>query len=373
MNNLYKKELAWIRKGAKARTTKQKARIDRFEKLSEEKCDVKDSKVDISIMGSRLGKKVIEFNNISKNYGEKKLISDFSYIVLRNDRVGIVGNNGCGKSTLINIINGNIKVDAGEIEYGETVRIGTYSQESYHMNDNLRVIEYIKEAAEFITASDGRKVSASQMLERFLFFSEAQWTPISKLSGGEKRRLYLLRVLMESPNVLLLDEPTNDLDIDTLTILEDYLEEFQGAVITVSHDRYFLDKIVDKIFYFQGNGNIIQYTGNYSETEESIKENTIIINTNNVEEKKVVKNNKQKQLKFTFNEQREFDEIDEVISNIEEKIKEVEKGIKDAASDFVLLQQLLEKKSDLEKQLEVKMERWMYLNELAEKIKEIKN
>ncbi|MDF2673182.1 MAG: transporter, partial [Clostridiales bacterium] len=256
--SLYRKELAWIKRGAKARSTKQKARIERFEKLEQAAVDINGDKLEIASGSSRLGKKVVELEHINKAFDGETLIKDFSYIVERDDRIGIVGPNGIGKSTLLNIISGKLKADNGIIEVGETVKIGMYAQENYHMDDELRVIEYIKDGAEYITTLDGYRISASQMLERFLFSPGTQWTPIGKLSGGEKRRLYLLRVLMEAPNVLLLDEPTNDLDIETLTILEDYIDSFQGAVITVSHDRYFLDKLAEKIFYFEGNGNVVK-------------------------------------------------------------------------------------------------------------------
>lgn len=376
--SLFKKELAWIRKGAKARTTKQKARIDRFDKLEEDKIDISEDKIEISLLGSRLGKKIIELQHINKGFNGVNLIKDFNYIVLRNDRVGIIGANGSGKSTLLNIISGKLKADSGIIDTGETVKIGVYSQETYHMDDNQRVIEYIREGAEFIPTADGYKISASQMLERFLFPSTDQWTPISKLSGGEKRRLYLLRVLMESPNILLLDEPTNDLDIQTLTILEDYLDEFQGAVITVSHDRYFLDRIALKIFNFEGNGEIIKYIGNYSEVKEIIKDNEAITNKVANKNKELIDVNnqcskKEKVLKFTFKEQREFDEIDLIISDLEDQIALIEIQIGKAGSDFTQLQKLLKDKEQLEASLEEKMERWIYLNEIAEKIKERNN
>ncbi|MDP4142867.1 MAG: ABC-F family ATP-binding cassette domain-containing protein [Bacillota bacterium] len=375
--SLLKKELAWIKRGAKARTTKQKARIDRFEKLSEETIDISNEKVEISVAGTRLGKKVIELEHIDKQYADKKLIVDFSYIILRNDRVGIVGPNGSGKSTLINIIAGRIKPDNGELEVGETVKIGLYSQETYHMKDDQRVIEYIREGAEILTTAQGEKISASQMLERFLFPPAAQWTPIAKLSGGEKRRLYLLRVLMEAPNVLILDEPTNDLDIETLTILEDYLDEFQGAVISVSHDRYFLDRLADKIFAFEGEGNIVQYVGNYSD----YKEKSLDKDRNSISKKESQNNdnnkaqqvrNKEKALKFSFKEQREYEQIDDIVAEIEGKIEELETKIGEASSDYTLLQQLLAEKEEAEKLLEEKMARWVYLNELAEKIAEAK-
>jgi ATP-binding cassette subfamily F protein uup len=377
--NLFRKELAWIRRGAKARSTKQKARIDRFEELSEQKLDIDNSKVEISVASTRLGKKVIEVNNISKSFGDRKLIDDFSYILLRDDRVGIIGPNGMGKSTLINIISGKLKPDSGEVEVGETVKIGAFSQETYHMDDSLRVIDYIREGAEFISNEEGYKLSASQMLERFKFPPADQWTPIAKLSGGEKRRLYLLRVLMEAPNVLILDEPTNDLDIETLTILEDYLDEFPGAVISVSHDRYFLDRMATKIFSFEGNGKIVQYTGNYTDYKEDNRQKDI----NSLEEKnkktvdkksEAVDSNqgkkKERALKFSFKEQREYDEIDEVIAGIEEKISELEAKINAANTNYSLLQELIAEKEETEKLLEEKMDRWVYLNDLAEKINE---
>ena len=369
--SLFKKELAWIRKGAKARTTKQKARIDRFDKLEDDKIDISEDKIEISVAGTRLGKKIIELQHISKGFNGVNLIEDFNYILLRNDRVGIIGPNGSGKSTLLNIISGKLKADLGTIDTGETVKIGVYSQETYHMDDNQRVIEYIREGAEFISTADGYKISASQMLERFLFLPSDQWTPISKLSGGEKRRLYLLRVLMESPNVLLLDEPTNDLDIQTLTILEDYLDEFQGAMITVSHDRYFLDRIVGKIFCFEGNAKITKYTGNYSEVKEIIKENEVTINKTSNKDAVEFNNQsdkKEKNIKFTFKEQREFEEIDSVISGLEDKIAELEIKISKAGSDFTILEKFLKDKAYITKTLEEKMERWTYLNELEEKI-----
>lgn len=375
--NLLRKELAWIKRGAKARTTKQKARIDRFEKLSEQTVDIVEDRVDISVASSRLGRKVIEINNISKSFGDKVLIKNFDYILLRDDRIGIVGPNGAGKSTLINMIAGNVRPDCGEVEVGETVKIGLYSQENYHLKEEMRVIEYIRDAAEYLTTADGEKISASQMLERFLFPPEAQWTPIGKLSGGEKRRLYLLRVLMESPNVLLLDEPTNDLDIQTLTILEDYIDYFPGAVITVSHDRYFLDRMAEKIFAFKGDGSIVQYSGDYSDYKEKALEEEKLAEKDN-EKSKVnspsksnvveAKEEKKKVLKFSYMEQREYEQIDSVIADLEAKIEETENKIHKAASDYTLLQELMKEKEELEAKLEEKMDRWIYLNELAEKI-----
>lgn len=367
---LLKKELAWISRGAKARTTKQKSRIERFKKLNEQTADSTGEKLDISVGSSRLGKKIIELYHVSKSYGENKVIKDFSYIVLRNDRVGIIGANGSGKTTLLNIIAGIVKPDSGAAEAGETVKIGIFSQELHHMEEDKRVIEYIREGAEYLETAEGEKISASQMLERFLFPSSTQWTPISKLSGGEKRRLQLLRVLMEAPNVLLLDEPTNDLDIETLTILEDYIESFPGAVISVSHDRYFLDKTADKIFVFEGEGRIGKYTGNYSHIKEKgILDGPEIKEKDKEHETKIVTvRDKERPVKFSYKEQKEYEEIDDAIALLEERLQELDKRIAEAASDYVLLQKLMNEKEDVEHQLEEKLERWVYLNELAEKI-----
>ena len=368
------KELAWISRGAKARTTKQKSRIDRFEKLNEQKTNLNEEKLDISIGGSRLGKKIIELSNISKSFGDNKVIEDFSYIVLRNDRIGIIGANGSGKTTLINIIAGITEPDTGTVDMGETVKVGLFSQDFYHMSEDSRVIEYIREGAEYLETSEGDKISASQMLERFLFPPASQWTPLSKLSGGEKRRLHLLRVLMEAPNVLLLDEPTNDLDIETLTILEDYIESFPGAVIAVSHDRYFLDKTANRIFVFQDNGSIMQYTGNYTDIKESgvLEEVSDSIGQSSkgkmTDNKAGAEREKEKPLKFSYKETKEYEEIDAVIALLEGKIRELDKQLIDVASDYVLLQKLMKEKEETERQLEDKMERWVYLNELAERI-----
>jgi len=374
--NLYRKELSWVKRGAKARSTKQKARLERFEEIKNSKVEIKDNKIDISTGSSRLGKKIINVENIYKSFGEKQLIKDFSYIATKEDRIGIVGPNGVGKSTLLNILSGRLEVDSGVLEFGDTVKLGYFTQENGEMNDELRVIDYIKEIAEFITTKDGIAISASQMLERFMFEGAMQYTPISKLSGGEKRRLYLLRILMESPNVLFLDEPTNDLDIDTLTILEEYLEEFNGSVITVSHDRYFLDKIANKIFTFEGDGKIFEITGNYSDYKEyselylsNEKKDENISKTKEIKNKE---SKKEKPLKFSYKEMKEYEEIDEKIEEKENELNEVEENISNAGSDFVLLQELLEKQSKIEEELEYLMERWTYLNELSEKIKENK-
>ena len=375
--NLIRKELAWVRRGAKARTTKQKARLDRFDELVNRKVYDQDENVEISVMGSRLGKKIIEIENISKGLGEKQLIKDFSYIVTRQDRIGIVGENGVGKSTLIKMLEEKIMPDSGEIIKGETVRIACFSQDDEHMNPDMRSIEYIKEVAEYLQTATGERITASQMCEKFLFDGTLQWTPIGKLSGGERRRLHLLRVLMDSPNVLLLDEPTNDLDIETLKRLEDYLDDFGGVVITVSHDRYFLDRICNKIFAYEGNGDIRIYTGNYSdylltkEYEEAInKQEKSTEKPKDLTEKK--ERVKEKKLKFTYKEEREFETIDEDIENLENKISEIDILMDKNSRDFGKLQELMKEKEETEAELEHKYERWEYLNDLAQKIEEQK-
>lgn len=367
--NLYKKELEWIRKGAKARSTKQKARIDRFEILEDKKITTVNDRIEIKAGATRLGRKTIEIEHISKSYPAKMLIHDFNYTFLKDDRVGFIGPNGCGKSTLLNIISSKIKPDEGEILIGTTVKIGMFSQESLEMNENLRVIEYIREEAEIIKTTEGT-ITASQMLELFLFPSSEQWTPISKLSGGERRRLYLLRVLMSAPNVLMLDEPTNDLDIKTLTILENYLDEFPGVVIVVSHDRYFLDRVVDKIFAFEEDGIVKQYAGGYSSYRKILESTKIEDETLNaiVKIDNSMKPKKERALKFTYKEQKEFELIDEVIANIENEINVIDNGINEAQSDFIKLQELQTKKETFEDQLLEAIERWTYLSELAEKI-----
>lgn len=373
--NLFRNELAWIKRGAKARTTKQKARIDRFEKLQSAKLNVRTENIEISVGASRLGKKVIELEHISKRYPEKNLITDFSYLVSRDDRIGIVGPNGCGKTTLLNLVAGWVKPESGMITVGETVKIGYFAQENDEINESLRVIEYIKEQAEFLPALDGGVISASQMLERFLFSPAVQWTPIAKLSGGEKRRLFLLNVLMGAPNVLLLDEPTNDLDIQTLTVLEDYLEEFMGAVIVASHDRYFLDKVVDKIFAFDGKGGIRLYYGNYSEYQETINAPNAPFEISKLDQKTVlienkVENTKDRPRKFTYKEQKEYEQIENLIANVEKELHEVNARINEAESDYELLQELVKLQQGLENQLAELLDRWVYLNDLAEQMSE---
>ena len=366
---LYRQDLEWMMRGARARSTKQKAHIQRFEELRDrEKIEV-DGKVEITTLSSRLGKKTIELNNISKSYGEKVLIKDFTYIFLKQDRIGIVGGNGAGKSTLLKMIVGEESYDGGSIEIGPTVQIGYFSQECESMNPSWKVIDYIRDVAEYVETEDG-SVSAAQMLERFLFTGAMQHSPIGKLSGGERRRLYLLKVLMSAPNVLILDEPTNDLDIQTLRILEDYLDHFPGIVITVSHDRYFLDRVVKRIFAFQGNGVVRQFEGGFTDYWNVIQSEDTLEKKNafNEKPKKKYEKVREKKLKFTYKEQREFETIDEDIAKLEEEISNVEKEILGNSRDFVKLQELTNQKDALEQQLEQKMERWMYLNDLAEKI-----
>ena len=371
--NLLRKELAWVRRGAKARTTKQKARLQRFDELVNADKHIIDEKLDISVGSSRLGNKIIEIHNISKSFENKKIIDKLEYTLARHDRIGIIGKNGLGKSTLINILNGKIKPDSGSIEIGETVKIGCFSQDDSHMHPDMRAIDYVKEESDYITTADGTKITASQMCEKFLFDGTMQYTYIRKLSGGERRRLHLLRVLMSAPNVLLLDEPTNDLDIETLNRLEDYLDEFKGVVITVSHDRYFLDRICNKIFAYEGNGKIHIYTGNYSDYllyRENEKIEFEEFNETPIKEVKV-KNEKpknNKKLKFSFNEQREFDTIDDDIATLEEKIEKLDNDTSKYATDFTKLQEIMDEKEKLEKELEHKYERWEYLNNLAEEI-----
>jgi len=380
--SLFRTELEWMQRGAKARSTKQKAHIQRFEELSNRKVIETEGKVEINSLSSRLGKKTIELNGIGKIYGENILIKYFSYILLPGDRIGIIGPNGCGKSTLLNILTGMSAPDCGTVDMGATIKVGYFSQENEYMDDNLKVIDYIRDTAEYIQTSEGT-ATASQMCERFLFTSSMQYTQIAKLSGGEKRRLYLLKILMEAPNVLVLDEPTNDLDIQTLTLLEDYLNSFPGIVVSVSHDRYFLDKIATRIFAFEGKGLIMQYEGNFSDYKDakSLQEeegSSITTNGNNSTEDKLsasVATWKQKgaKLKFSYQEQKEYDTIDADIQSLEMKLEESEQAIVVAATDYAVLNELMKQKETLEKMLEEKMERWLYLNDLAEQIEAAKN
>lgn len=374
--NMFRTELEWIRTGARARSTKQKARIDRFEQLKEAKVDLRKDNLDITVGSRRLGKKIVYLDHVSKSFDNQVVISDFEYTVLKDDRIGIIGANGQGKSTLLNLIAEKFQPDEGQVDKGDTVVVGYYSQENEDMDENLKVIEYIREVAEYITTKDHMQITASQMLERFLFSKEMQYTRIERLSGGERRRLYLLRVLMGNPNVLLLDEPTNDLDIQTLTILEEYIQHFEGAVITVSHDRYFLDKIADKIFLFMGDGKIKQYTGNYTQYIELNADPSSINNQQDKRQqsesttckKEAYQQQRARAPKFTYKEKIEYETIDDKIETLEEKLVKVEEGIRDAGSDYVRLQELTEEKEQLEGELDGLMERWTYLNELAETI-----
>ena len=377
--SLLRVELEWMQRGARARSTKQKAHIERFETLRDQKGPEADQNVELDSVSSRLGRTTVELEDISKAYGDKVLMKDFTYIFLKNDRIGIIGPNGSGKSTLMKIIAGWLEPDAGNVTVGQTVKMGYFSQENEAMDGSVKVINYIRGAAEYVKTKDG-SISASQMLERFLFPSSVQYTVIDKLSGGEKRRLYLLRILMEAPNVLLLDEPTNDLDIQTLTILEDYLDSFQGIVITVSHDRYFLDRVVRRIFAFEGEGRVTQYEGGYTDYQAAFAEKypegmlpagmgTGKKSSDRNEGKKPTEKPKgEKKLRFSFKEQREWDTIEDTIAAVEEKIADLDAQIEKSVSNYTKLNELMEEKRIQEQLLEEKMERWMILNDLAERI-----
>lgn len=373
--NLLRKELAWVRRGAKARTTKQKARLQRFDELSNKNDYTPEDKLEISVGSSRLGKKIIEIENLSKSFDGRTFIDNLDYTLARTDRIGIVGRNGLGKSTLIRLLNGELKPDSGTISIGETVKIGCFNQDTSKMHPDMRAIDYIKEESDYITTADGHKITASQMCEKFLFNGTLQYTHIKNLSGGEKRRLQLLRVLMMAPNVLLLDEPTNDLDIDTLSRLEDYLDDFNGVLICVSHDRYFLDRVCNKIFAYEGRGKINIYTGNYSDYLDYREQENIEFEEfeDKVKEEKPKAPKKEKpkaknKPKFSYNEQREFDTIDEDIEKLEDKIASLEEDTSKYATDFTKLQKIMDEKTKLENELQVKYERWEYLNNLAEEI-----
>lgn len=371
-------ELEWAKRGCRARTTKQRARLERLEALKNGKAPVRDAEVEMDSVETRMGKKTIELHHISKSYGQKKLIDDFEYIVLKNQRLGIIGPNGCGKSTLMKIITGKEEPDQGTVEIGDTVKIGYFAQEVTEMDENQRVIDYIKDVAEYVPTKDGR-ITASQMLERFLFTPAMQYTPIGKLSGGERRRLYLLKVLMDAPNVLILDEPTNDLDIPTLTILEDYLDSFLGIVITVSHDRYFLDNIADRIFAFEAGGKLVQYEGGYTDYLEAKerKNGTVVRESEESAKKKADRKNWKKdapeKLKFTYKEQKEYETIDDEIASLEQKIEELDEQMMQYATNSAKLSEITEQKEAAEAALEEKMERWVYLNDLAERIENQKS
>lgn len=385
-------ELEWMQRGARARSTKQKAHIQRYEALRDQKAPETDGRVEMESAASRLGRTTVEISDLSKSYGDKVLLKDFTYIFLKDDRIGIIGPNGAGKSTLMKMIAGWVEPDNGTIEIGQTVRMGYFSQENEEMDETLRVIDYIKNVAEYVKTRDG-SISASQMLERFLFPSHMQYTVIGKLSGGERRRLYLLRILMDAPNVILLDEPTNDLDIQTLTILEDYLDSFQGIVVTVSHDRYFLDRVVRRIFAFEGDGEVRQYEGGFTDYQAALEQRLLRgdsdsgipegqkdragskaagkdgdLETDGMKASSEATRRQGRKLKFSYKEQKEWESIEEEISLLEEEIQDLEKKMEGASSNYGKLQELIGEKEQKEAKLEERMDRWMYLNELAEKI-----
>lgn len=380
-----RREIEWIQRGARARSTKQKAHIKRYEDLRDQKGPEYDRNVELESIASRLGRTTVEVKGISKTYADKALMKDFTYIFLKSDRVGIVGPNGSGKSTLMKILAGWVKPDSGTVEIGQTVKIGYFSQENEAMDESLKVIDYIKNAAEYVKTKDG-SISASQMLERFLFPSEIQYTAISRLSGGEKRRLYLLRILMEAPNVILLDEPTNDLDIQTLTILEDYLDTFAGIVIAVSHDRYFLDRVVNRIFAFEGQGKVTQYEGGFTDYQRALLRNKEeeteasgplfelegdSAKLSRPQERNNWKENQAapRKQKLTYKEQRDWETIEGDIDALESELADLETEMGKVSSNYTRLNELMEEKALKEEKLEEKMNRWMYLNERMEEIK----
>lgn len=376
--SMLRTELEWLSRGARARSTKQKAHIDRIKAMQEIQDIQEEKRVSMSSVASRMGNKTIELSDISKSYGERVLIKDYNYIFLKNDRIGIIGPNGCGKTTLLKIINGIVRPDTGTVEMGQTIRVGYFSQENEYMDDSEKVIDYVKEVGEYITTPEG-KITASQMLENFLFDGAMQWSRIEKLSGGEKRRLYLLRVLMSSPNVLILDEPTNDLDIQTLTILEDYLDRFDGIIIIVSHDRYFLDRTVNRIFSFEGEGEIRQFEGGYSDylirkELEAVPEEKVSAGKAEKADKDANKDawkQHEKKIRFTYKEQKEFESIDDDIAELEGKIEKLDQEIAQNVTNSSRLNDLLKEKEQAEQELDEKMDRWVYLNDLNEQIKQI--
>lgn len=380
--NLLRRELAWLRRGARARTTKQKARVQRVEELKERGPGAQAESLDLSVSASRLGKKIIEIEHLSKAFGGRTLISDFSYIMLPKDRIGIIGRNGSGKTTLLQLLAGRMQPDEGRIEIGQTVKLAYYTQESQDMDEQMRVIDYIKEGAEMIRTQDGQTISAAQMLERFLFPPAAQWNRIGKLSGGERRRLYLLRTLMGEPNVLLLDEPTNDLDVETLTVLEDYLDSFPGVVVTVSHDRYFLDRTADRLFAFEGEGRIRTFEGSYSDylslkreearEEEAEKKRLPEESLRSGDNRRSADSYSNRPRKLSYKEQKEWEEIEEVIAELEERVQQLQEKISGAGSDFTQVQSLYEEERIASEELERAMNRWAELSELVEQIEQEK-
>lgn len=370
LRNVYRRELAWISRGAEARRTKSKERIERFNELKKEVNNIKtEQQLEISSVGSRLGKTIIECEHIGLDYGGKTYIDDFNYVLLRNDRIGIVGPNGSGKSSLMDIIAGRLAPTRGTVKVGQTVKIGYFAQHSEFKDADCRVLEYIKNVSDYIETADGTRITAAQMLERFLFPPELQWVPVSKLSGGEKRRLYLLSVLMSAPNVLILDEPTNDLDIPTLSVLEDYLDTFNGAVIAVSHDRYFLDRFAGKIFAFMGGGEVRQFIGDYSRYEQARAEAQNLARQQERAQSTVKpqqREEKQRAPKMTYKEKLEYEQIEQVIAQAEAELKMTEMEINACGTDFVKLTELTAKQQELTQRISDLTDRWAYLEELAE-------
>ncbi|MBP3780793.1 MAG: ABC-F family ATP-binding cassette domain-containing protein [Selenomonas sp.] len=371
--NFLRNELKWLRRGAQARSTKQKARIQRYEEVKNQQVNLNHDTVEIGLAGSRLGRTVIELDHVSYAAGGRTIVQDFTYTVLRNDRVGILGANGTGKTTLLNLIAGKLTPTSGTVTIGQTVKIGYFAQQAADMDERLRAIEYVKEAAHFITLADGTRISASQLMERFLFPGDLQWTPIARLSGGEKRRLYLLRVLMGEPNVLLLDEPTNDLDLETMAVLENFIDDFAGAIIFVSHDRFFVDRLADKVFAYEEGGRLRMYSGGYTYYREKLAEQERLL-AGSPQEKPVrekaapvrEKNPRPAQRKFTFKEQKEYAEIEGVIASKEGELKVVQLQMAENATDFTRLSELTAEEKRLTAELEQLMERWTYLEEIAE-------
>lgn len=373
--NFLRNELKWIRRGAQARSTKQRARIQRFEEVKNQKVNIDHSKIEIGMATSRLGRTVIELENVNYAVDDKTIVKDFTYTVLRNDRIGILGPNGSGKTTLLNIIAGKLTPTSGTVTIGQTVKIGYFTQKNIAMDERLRPIEYIKEEANYLTLADGTKLSASQLMERFLFPGTLQWTPIAKLSGGEKRRLYLLRILMSAPNVLLLDEPTNDLDLETMSILEEFIDNFNGAIIFVSHDRFFIDRLADKVFVYQKDGTLRQYPGGYSYYKgiEEQEQQALQVQTQQSMPKKEVKPAKTREKanapkKLSFKEQREYDEIEAIIAETEGELKVVQLQMTQNASDYGKLNELTKEETRLQEKLDYLMERWAYLEEIVEQM-----
>lgn len=372
--NFLRNELKWLRRGAQARSTKQRARIERYEEVKNQKVDLDGGTVEIGLAGSRLGRTVIELDHIHYEVDGRTIIKDFSYTLLRNDRVGILGRNGTGKSTLLNILSGRLQPTSGTVTIGQTVKIGYFTQRNVQMDERLRAIEYIQEAAHYITLADGTRVSASQLMERFLFPGNLQWTPISRLSGGEKRRLYLLRILMEEPNVLLLDEPTNDLDLETMTVLENFIDDFRGAIVFVSHDRFFVDRLAEKVFVYEEDGALTMYSGGYSYYKEKAAEQESMAAAIVQQEKSSVVEEKtaaraphtESKQKLSFKEQKEYAEIEGVIASKEGELKVVQLQMEQNAADYGRLNELSKEESRLQAELEHLMDRWTYLEEIAE-------